>query len=117
MCRDVKFIADVFSFATPKDVHIESHGFEFPYDIHDGFVEYEYIDNVVHDVHNSDSENTGSVGDSVTASSPDEAASTQQHQPEAMHRNQRTDADKGVAGQALGHGFQEKSPRFFFVII
>ena len=30
-----------YTFATPEDVHIESHGFELPYDIHDDFVEYE----------------------------------------------------------------------------
>ena len=36
--RDVKFIEDVFSFATPEDVHIESYGFELPYDIYDDFV-------------------------------------------------------------------------------
>ena len=45
MSRDVKFIKDVFPFATPEDVHIESHGFMLPYDIHDDFVEYEeYIE-------------------------------------------------------------------------
>ena len=74
--RDVKFIEDVFPFATPEDVYIESHGFELPYDTHDDFVEYEeYIDNVVHDVYNGDSEDTSGVGDPATASPPDETAS------------------------------------------
>ena len=47
-------------------------------------MEYEkYIDNVVHDVHNGDNEDTDSVGDPTITSRSDEAASTQQHQPEA----------------------------------
>ena len=76
MSRNVKFNEDVFPFATPEDVHIESHGIKLPYDIHDHFVEYkEYIDNVVHDVHNGESEDMSSVGDPATASPPDEAAS------------------------------------------
>lgn len=89
MCQDFKFIEDVFPLATTEDVHIESHGFELPNDTHDDIVEYEeYIDNVVHDVHNNDSEDTSSVGDYTTASLPDEAASTQQRQPKAVQRDQ-----------------------------
>ena len=103
MSRDVKFIEDVFPFATLEDVHIESYGFELPYDIHDDFVEYEeYINNVVHDVHNGNSEDTTRVGDSATAFPLDEVASAQQHQP--------TNTGREAAVQPLGRGFREKVP-------
>ena len=101
MSRNVKFIEDVFSFATPEDVPIQSRGFGLPYDIHDDFVEYEeYIDNVVHHVHNGNSEDTSSVGDPATASSLDEAASAQPHQFEAatVHRDLSTDTGREVVG-------------------
>ncbi|XP_021746631.1 uncharacterized protein LOC110712474 [Chenopodium quinoa] len=65
--RDVKFIEDVFPFATPEDVNIEPHVYDSGYNVHDDFVEFEEGDVfVVNDVSND----TQELGERAPASSP-----------------------------------------------